>query len=206
MGRKDSPLRFVLYPMVHMGLPRFYGEVARRLRGCDLIVAEGADAASSTGMAYAIALKVTLQWGSKGLVHQDIDYAALGVPVIFPENLVKVKRRRFRMLWLEWLTVIFFTPVLIVTNAVGGRGHLMRQGLEVSDDQQARIRFMTKAMIDDRDAELIAALAEIHERRRLEPINVAVVYGAAHLPAVVRALSDLGYRARSAEWLDVLEF
>jgi hypothetical protein len=186
-----------------MGRPDFYREVAERLRACDLIVAEGADAASSTGMAYVIALKATRQWGANGLVHQDIDYGALGVPVVWPENLVKAKRRRHRMLWIEWFGVVLLTPALIIASAVGGRDYLLRRNLEISDDHEVRLRFLSKWIIDERDAQLIAALTDVHERRCAEPIVVAVVYGAAHMPAVVRALTNLGYRARSAEWVTV---
>lgn len=39
-----------------------------------------------------------------------------------------------------------------------------------------------------------------------EPIEVAVDYGAAHMPAVVQGLGEqFGYRPRSAEWLTVIE-
>ncbi len=190
--------------MVHMGLPGFYQAVTRRLRECDLIVAEGADSASSTGMAYVIALKVTRQWGARGLVHQDIDYGDLGVPMAWPENLPNAtKRRRHRMPWFEWLAVAVLVPVLVVTSAVGGRDYLMRRNFEVNDDQQVRTRFFSKWIVDERDAELVAALSDIHERRSAEPIVVAVVYGAGHMPAVVQALAGLGYRPRSAEWLTV---
>ncbi|MFF5171460.1 hypothetical protein ACFY3U_02355 [Micromonospora sp. NPDC000089] len=46
LARPDSPLRFVLFPMVHFGLPSFYRQVADRLAACDLIVAEGYDGAA----------------------------------------------------------------------------------------------------------------------------------------------------------------
>jgi hypothetical protein len=36
-----TPLRFVLFPMVHVGEQQFYDEVAARVRLCQVIVAEG---------------------------------------------------------------------------------------------------------------------------------------------------------------------
>ena len=50
------------------------------------------------------------------------------------------------------------------------------------------------------------ALDTIHQQRSQEPISVAVVYGAGHIPAVVRSLARYGYRASSAEWLTVFGY
>ena len=36
-----TPLRFILFPMVHVGEQQFYDEVAARARLCQVIVAEG---------------------------------------------------------------------------------------------------------------------------------------------------------------------
>jgi pheromone shutdown protein TraB len=62
-------------------------------------------------------------------------------------------------------------------------------------------------VVDDRDRLLLRALDSIHQRRRHEAVEVAVVYGAGHMPAVVQYLSArLGYRAASAQWFTVFEF
>ena len=51
-----------------------------------------------------------------------------------------------------------------------------------------------------------AALCRLHEERGGESIEVAVVYGAAHVPAVVRGLLNrYRYRPRGAEWLTVVD-
>jgi hypothetical protein len=52
----------------------------------------------------------------------------------------------------------------------------------------------------------VRALDTIHQQRSQEPISVAVVYGAGHMPAVVRSLARYGYRASSAEWLTVFGY
>ncbi|NJC65178.1 hypothetical protein HC028_11795 [Planosporangium flavigriseum] len=42
----------------------------------------------------------------------------------------------------------------------------------------------------------------MNEERSGEDIEVAVVYGAAHVPAIVQGLMNrYGYRPRSADWL-----
>jgi hypothetical protein len=49
-------------------------------------------------------------------------------------------------------------------------------------------------------------LCRLHDQRSGEDIEVAVVYGAAHVPVVVRGLMDrYGYRPRSADWLTITD-
>ncbi|GAB3825043.1 hypothetical protein ACFPIJ_64005 [Dactylosporangium cerinum] len=210
LRHRTAALRFVLFPMVHIGRADFYAAVAERLRQCDLIVAEGYDGPSSTGRAYRIALRLTRQRGRGRLVHQDIDYAALGVPVVWPERIFRDTRRRDRMPLLAWLDLVVLVPYLTVTMAVGGTRWLLRRHFEISDDSEVRFsrEFLTKWIVHDRDRELIEALTEIHRTRADDPIDVAVVYGAGHLPAVVHALAGtLGYRPRrGGEWLTVIDF
>ena len=54
---------------------------------------------------------------------------------------------------------------------------------------------------------VVQALEAVHQQRSQEPISVAVVYGAAHMPAVARALAArYGYRPMGAEWVTVFSF
>ncbi|GAA1629902.1 hypothetical protein [Actinoplanes couchii] len=56
----------------------------------------------------------------------------------------------------------------------------------------------------DRDERLLRTLCRLHEERGGEDIEVAVVYGAGHVAAIVHGLCHrYGYRPRSAEWLTV---
>src|SRR5215472_4091754 len=41
LTHRTTPLRFILFPMVHVAEQQFYDEVAARARLCQLIVAEG---------------------------------------------------------------------------------------------------------------------------------------------------------------------
>jgi hypothetical protein len=52
---------------------------------------------------------------------------------------------------------------------------------------------------------LLAALRRPHEERAAEAIEVAVVYGAGHVPAIVTGLMRYGYRPRSGEWLTLAD-
>lgn len=41
LGRVETPLRFALFPVLHLGTAAYYEEVTRRLQRCQLVVAEG---------------------------------------------------------------------------------------------------------------------------------------------------------------------
>ncbi|MBM2616578.1 hypothetical protein JIG36_13520 [Actinoplanes sp. LDG1-06] len=206
---RDSPLRFVLMPVVHMGRPDYYRLLSERLARCQLIVAEMYDGPSSTGLAYVTALRLTRQYRGGPLVHQNIDYEALGVPTVWPDGRILEGRRR-RLPLAGWIDLALLVPYLTITMAVGGRDMLMRQNFEISDISEPRMRWalMNRLMLEERDRDLVATVQRIHTERRHEQIDVAVIYGAAHLPAVVRALAGgLGYRPqRGGEWLLAIDF
>ena len=84
LTRRETPLRFELYPMVHIGEPAFYAAVSRRLRRCDLVVAEGVGS-TSAGSLLTMSYRLPARFERSGLVVEDIDYASLGVPVLNPD-------------------------------------------------------------------------------------------------------------------------
>jgi hypothetical protein len=56
----------------------------------------------------------------------------------------------------------------------------------------------------ERDSRLVRALGGIHQQRQNESIKIAVVFGAAHIPAVVDYLTEtFGYYVENARWLTV---
>ena len=111
LTRRATPLEFLIFPMVHLAEPSFYAEVTARLRNTDLIIAEGVggpaevpeidptlhwpglelddlppprprwNALSAITSSYRLAARND----RLGLVEQDIDYDALGVPVLCPD-------------------------------------------------------------------------------------------------------------------------
>jgi pheromone shutdown protein TraB len=97
---------------------------------------------------------------------------------------------------------------LLGTRRFLGR-HLERGDLPAAMDgqvQQAMPEF-TRLIGDRRDALLVECLVSLHQARRAEKIDVAVVYGAGHMPAVCRELlRRCGYRPRRALWLTVFDF
>jgi hypothetical protein len=229
LRRRESPLRFVVYPMVHIAEPRFYRAVAERLRGHDLIVAEGiahdlADGSAQVGPATAAlaglaALTATYQlpaWvGRAGLVEQDIDFDRLGVPVVYPD----LTSKQFAAGWQgvpAWQRALAVTmaPLEALDSALFGSRRALARNLEETDERwrdrlvdAGSLPELEALLLDDRDRLLMAAVDQIHRERHDEDITVAVVYGAAHVAPLVHGLRALhGYRVRAAEWLTVFDF
>ncbi len=201
----NSPLRFRLFPMVHIGNPEYYRDVTRRLSECDLVVAEGTDNASSLGFAVVLAMRLTGRRAAWSLVHQDIDYAVLGKPTAWPEGSGTPRRSWWRSA-AGWLDVLLMTPFYTVVMVAGGRDWLLRQHYVVNDNTEVRARFRSKDVVDARDRVLLDALAGIYAERKDRREVVGIAYGAGHMPAVVRELRrEFGYRPVGAEWVTVFD-
>jgi hypothetical protein len=211
-GRAETPLCFMVFPMIHLADPIFYGQVTTRLKQCDLVIAEGV-----TGNSLRLrALTSTYRWLAStrrlGLAEQDIDLDPLGVPVVCPDiSAAELDRSwRERIPGITSLVVWLLVPVLAVGMRLFGTRRFIARHLEMDDLPASRevlasdqIQDIMEVIGSQRDRPLVEALTSVHEERGEEQIKVAVVYGARHVPAVVSALHLLGYRHRGAEWLTV---
>lgn len=227
LTRRESPLRFIFYPMIHIGEPAFYAAVERRLRRCDLIVAEGVGGARSgdgelpsekrTAGQFAVSAltasyKLPARFERSGLVLQNIDYAALGVPVRCPDmtNDEFTKGWNEVPLWQRALAVAGAPLFGLHQLAFGSRRALARE-LNLDDDDWPgafagveSFEELESLLGEQRDRLLLAELERIHRERHAEPVTVAVVYGADHVAPAVHGMRALhGYGVRGAEWLTV---
>lgn len=215
---RSGPMEFVLYPMLHMARPSFYRQVALRLRRADVVVVEGVGAPGDRPSVLVLALALSyriLRFNRRvGLVEQDIDYAGLGVPVVRPDVSAEEFRAGWRRVALRHRILIWITlPVVLLVRLVGGAQVVWTRATEQYDlptpEEEALEQYAPEidaAFLGERDERLVAALCRLHEERGDRPGEIAVVYGAAHMPAIVRALRDrYGYRARSADWLTITD-
>lgn len=214
LSRRETPLRFQLYPMLHIGDPGYYREVTRRLRDCDLIVAEGAP---STLAVRALTLSYRLAHRSKRLnvEAENIDLLALGKPIVIPDMSSEDFEAGWRRvpLWMR-AVVMISAPVYGLWLAVfGTRRWIGKHGsIEDLHSNQEVLRALDddpleKLLLDDRDKLLVDELLRIHAERHTEAITVAVVYGAEHMRTVTSALHAAHrYVARDAEWVSVLAY
>jgi hypothetical protein len=216
LQRQETPMRFVLFPMLHLGAPSFYEEVTRRLRACDLVVAEGIRGQSLSSSALTATYGLFGNANRDGLVVQHIDYGSLGVPVVGPDMSASefgAGWRRMPLMLRLWvwalvpmyaLGMLFFGSRALLARHAEVDDLPSREDVEMAADES--IAPFIRLLGDDRDAHLLGALDRIHEERCNEAIQVAIVYGARHMPAVVRHLGRrFGYWARDAEWMTIFE-
>ncbi|MFD0857065.1 hypothetical protein ACFQ07_32955 [Actinomadura adrarensis] len=212
MRRKGTPLSFALFPMLHVASPSFYAQVRTRLENCDVIVAEGIHGKSRRVGALTLAYRFAPRRRRSGLAEQN--YATLlpdTVPMVNPDvsaaeamdDLKKLPR------W-TYLLMLVAAPVFGLVFALRGPRAFLDEDLAVEDlPKTSRAEALAdspvaQAMTDRRDQLLLDALGKIYAERGEEPITVAVVYGAGHIPAVAAGLRDrYGFRPREAEWLTV---
>lgn len=216
--RPDTGLRFLLFPMVHLGTPAYYQEVTERLRDCQVVVAEGVGGGRlSVVGALTMAYRIPARNKRLGVVVQDIDLRALaaaGAEVIVPDMTAERFRRGWRTVPLvQRLAVLALVPVFAIALRLAGTKrvfdrYLATEDLPSLDGQNAEelMPKLTALLTDDRDQIVSAALRSLAQARSGEDVAVGVVYGAAHMPAVVRELTGQGFVPRRAEWLSVLAF
>jgi hypothetical protein len=134
--------------------------------------------------------------------------------VVYPDvSLEEFAAGRQRVPPADRLMMWCVLPFVVLARLFGGTRMVWSRSLEQNDlpspDQEDRVDALPEleaAFGGDRDDRLLAALSRLHEGRGGEDIEVAVVYGAGHVPAIVRGLMDrYGYRPRSADWLIVAD-
>jgi hypothetical protein len=212
LRRPGGSLRFVLFPMVHIGEPSFYEAVMEQLRGCDVVVAEGIQGRSRAASMLTRSYRLVKR-GRLGLVTQNLDLGSLDIPVVRPD----VSGGDFDQGWrgvsaLRRLLIWLVLPVFILVVFLFGTRARLAGHLHLDDDHGLGgyvegFEDVDKVLSDDRDRLLVDALAAIHETRGTEPLRVAVVYGAQHMIAVVHVLSArLGYVPRTGDWLTVFDY
>jgi hypothetical protein len=190
LARKASPMRFVVFPMIHLADAKFYAAVQKRLADCQVVVAEGIQGTSTTARALSRSYRLLKHKKSLGMVVQKLDYDALGAEVLQPDMTGAQMDRDWHDVPLRqrFLTSLL-VPLFVVWMLFFGSRRVLAQRLATDDlptpKQQAESDALdenfaeTQALIlDRRDQLLIDALAKIHEKHSEEPIKVAVVYGA----------------------------
>jgi hypothetical protein len=211
LRRRGSELNFLIFPMMHVATPAFYTEVTRRLGGCAVVVVEGVTGRSVLGWALTLSYRVIPANRRSGLVEEDINFAALGVPVVRPDVSAQEFGRTWRTLPLRLRLLMWcMLPAIVVAQLVGGRKRLLTPDVAFNDDDvpedEVAERF-ENAFKGERDERLFAALAELHATRAHERIDVGIVYGARHVPDLVhRLVTTLGYRPRTADWITVVDW
>jgi hypothetical protein len=214
LGRPGTPLRFQIFPMIHVAEPDFYACVADRLRRCDLILAEGI-ASSAPVSALTASYRLPVRLNRSGLVEQAIAYEQLGPPVRYPDMTAGEFAAGWHAvpLWQRALAVTIGPLAGLEMLALGSRRQLASH-LELTDHEWHE-RLSDAGSLDDlmsllgeqRDRLLMAEMHAVHLALRESPHTVGVVHGAEHVAPVVHGMRVVhGYTVQSAEWLTVFGF
>jgi hypothetical protein len=207
LTNRTAPLRFVLFPMVHVAEQQFYDEVAARARVCQLIVAEGVPARQVPAQSWM----ARHHWGH--LVDQAaaLRLESLGVPVRWEEEPGTRPRSAAERLDSRAADILGAVTIGLVRKFIDPRDLPSIEQAEAYDESAEHLtgnwfdRVLEYNVSTVRDARLIRALDEIHRDRAAESLTVGVVFGAVHMPAVADHLcGPLGYIAARAEWLTVI--
>jgi hypothetical protein len=211
----ERPQRIVLFPMMHLGAAAFYAGVTARLGPCAVVLAEGIREESLITRALTTSYRLPGRRGRLGLVEQRIDYSSLSAEVIHPD----MTGRQLRAGWhtvpiLHRVLLLLLAPVVGAAFWLAGTRRMLARHAAIEDLPDAtdvilrdKAQALTELLLDQRDALLAAALDEVLVQHRNESIDIAVVYGAGHMPGLTRYLAGkYGYRPRTAEWLTVFDF
>jgi hypothetical protein len=211
----DRPQRIVLFPMYHLGAPAFYAGATARLGQCAVVLAEGIRERSLITRALTISYRLPGRRARLGLVEQRIDYSRLNAEVIHPD----MTGRQLRAGWhavpaLQRALLLLVAPVVGAVLWLAGTRRMLARHAATEDLPDAaevmlrdKAQALTELLLDQRDALLAAALDEVLLQHRDEVIDIAVVYGAGHMPGLTRYLAArYGFRPRMAEWLTVFDF
>ena len=207
LTHRKWPLRFILFPMVHVGEQQFYDEVAARARLCQLIVAEGIPSQYVPAQEWM----ARQRWGHFVDQVAALRLETLGVPVRWEESELDGRPKSPReQLMSRAVDAAGAATIGLIRKFADPRGLPGTDQAEEYDERAENLtgsrlrRLLEYNIMTVRDAKLVRALGEIHHDRAAEPVSVAVVFGADHMPSVASYLcGQLGYIAASAEWLTV---
>ena len=208
-------VRVTLFPMIHVADPSFYEETYLDAREHDMVLLEGVDS--------PIVKRITrsYRWlvGSRamaGLIVQPKFVREGAKPEIIRADLTATE---FAAAWSKvpiWQRAIIF----VAAPAIGlhRRWFSTRRGLakdmQVEDQPSLKELLaldpdtgaLTRAILDIRDGRLIDSLRGVLDTTNAANRTLAVIYGAAHMRAVVRELVVKGdFQVSDASWHLVLD-
>lgn len=204
-----NPIEVTLFPMVHVGEPHFYEAVSADACAHDVILVEGVRS--------PIAVRITrsYRWfvGSPRVdlvVQPKLHISACRAEIV----LADLTHEEFLPAWRRiplWLRLALYVgaPLVGLHQRWFATRESLANGLSL-DDAASRDEWLNwspetgainGAILEARDARLVQRLEEQLDRSGDEVRRVAVIYGAHHMRAVIRALTRRhGYAPSESEW------
>jgi hypothetical protein len=205
MSHPEHGLRITLYPMFHIGSAAFYDALFEDLRRSRVFLLEGVRWKGIRGPVYELAAR------NLGLVTQrgrlQIPQGAERLRLDMSDEFT----HEVGALPLRWrLLLRFLRPILWVATSTRAGRDVVWEGM--SKDRFVRrlqapetpLRHLIRSKRDKVMCNVLSAVAQDPVRIRAgEPI--AVIAGAAHMPALYVTLRSCGYEKGSVRWFEVLD-
>jgi hypothetical protein len=203
----ETRLKVTTYPMVHIGDPIYYERVSADLARCQYVLVEG--------VSWRLGDEKRPLWD---LVAKNLGMAAQEKALRIPPSVTKLnidmKRSEFRShlfrLPIRYVAAIVFLRRLLwlLTLLPSMRAEMIRHGLlrrsrRESRENESPLRRFLVGSRDRRIAENLETFYRQHGRTD-ETRYVGIVFGAGHMPAISRALRQLGFQVGTRRWVEVL--
>ena len=203
-----NPIEVTLFPMVHVGERQFYETVMADACAHDVVLVEG--------IRSPIAVRITrsYRWfvgsGRIGLVRQPKLAGGCRAEVV----LADLTHEEFLPAWREipvWVRLLLYVapPLVGLHQRLFATRESLARGLSLDlafsrdelIDWSPESGAVTNAILDARDVRLVQRLGEQLNRSAMEVTRIAIIYGAQHMRAVIRALTQRhGYAPSDSEW------
>jgi hypothetical protein len=200
-----------LYPMIHIGEPAFYDAVYRAASQHDVVLVEGVRSAVSRRLTRAY------RWPARRhrLIVQPPFKPGPGGPRVVHADLsaseFDVEWKRIP-LWIRALVTLLIPLMALVLRWSGTRESLAA-AVQMEDRKSASeilawnpaVAALHRTILEIRDQRLIERLAAILGEPAGDARSVAIVYGAAHMRAVLQEMRRRGFHAVDSGWIDIFE-
>lgn len=201
--------------MIHIGERRFYDTIRERLAQCEFVLYEGVSSFRGRMLTYSYRLvarrkRLGLVCQSDILRRRDIEARLVHADLTAPE----FDRAWSDVPWNLRLAFAIGAPLygayryLTATRASLAR----RAEVETFPSRDEILRWTAEfdpveaALLTQRDQRLLASVLLSYREHHQEDVRIGVLYGAAHIPPVIRLLTDkLSYRVENATWETVFE-
>ncbi|MCJ8272785.1 MAG: TraB/GumN family protein [Psychrosphaera sp.] len=212
LSSPDKKLKFLIFPMVHIGDPQYYANIDQRLDACDNVVYEGVKSTKSWFLVQSY--KLVVKRKSLGLVTQRsaLSLQNRGLNLIHGDTTAEAFYASWRKIpWYFRQLILLLSPLygcwryLTATRQSLAKGHTVDSLPESKEyiDEQANEAFQ-QALIKDRDEVLLEVLTNHIESNASNPQTTAIIYGARHMPAVISLLRRYGYTVTKSEWVQAI--
>ncbi len=205
--KPQSPHQFITFPMIHIGEPQFYQEIARKLTQCDIVLYEGI--ASKTGVLSIKSYESIARHLGLSIQREEIKKEELKQVEMIHADLSKQEFEGY------WRKIPLHQRVLFNSMTLFSYFYTLTQvtRTDLLDNKSINLRdeipylMGKKTKIDDlimkkRDQRLIHHIERQVKIHQDTPKVIGILYGARHIQGIMQYLLDQqGFTVKDAEWV-----